>query len=136
VVCGHELTSNLNSIRRAITVAFNARLIPVIRELLTSVKDVLHERGIAAPLMVVKGDGHIVSDAVAMERPIETILSGPAASIIGGNYLSGMDTGIVVDMGGTTTDIAILRNGIPQVKADGATVGEWRMSIRAADIWR
>jgi N-methylhydantoinase A/oxoprolinase/acetone carboxylase beta subunit len=134
VVCGHELTSNLNSIRRAITVAFNARLIPVIRELLTSVKDVLRERGIAAPLMVVKGDGHIVSDEVAMERPIETILSGPAASIIGGNYLSGMDTGIVVDMGGTTTDIAILRNGIPQVKADGATVGEWRMSIRAADI--
>ena len=134
VICGHELTSRLNSIRRAITVAFNARLIPVIRELLTAVKSVLHERGIDAPLMVVKGDGHIVSDTVAMERPIETILSGPAASIIGGSYLSGISTGIVVDMGGTTTDIAILRNGAPQVKADGATVGEWRTSIRAADI--
>jgi N-methylhydantoinase A/oxoprolinase/acetone carboxylase beta subunit len=134
VICGHELTSNLNSIRRAITVAFNARLVPVIRELLMSVKGVLRERGIAAPLMVVKGDGHMVSDEVAMERPIETILSGPAASIIGGHYLSGIDTGIVVDMGGTTTDIAILRNGLPQVKAEGAIVGKWRTSIRAADI--
>jgi N-methylhydantoinase A/oxoprolinase/acetone carboxylase beta subunit len=134
VVCGHELTSRLNSIRRAITVAFNARLIPLIRELLVSVKDVLRERHIKAPLMVVKGDGHIVSDEVAIERPIETILSGPAASIMGGNYLSGIEAGIVVDMGGTTTDIAILRNGIPEAKSDGATVGQWRTSIRAADI--
>ncbi len=134
VICGHELTSRLNSIRRAITVAFNARLIPLIRELLVSVRDVLQERHIKAPLMVVKGDGHIVSEEVAMEKPIETILSGPAASIMGGNYLSGIKTGIVVDMGGTTTDIAILRNGIPEMKSDGATVGQWRTSIRAADI--
>lgn len=133
-ICGHDLTSNLNSIRRAITVAFNARLVPVIRELLTSIKDVLHKRGIEAPLMVVKGDGHIVSDELAMERPVETVLSGPAASITGGSYLSGVDTGIVVDMGGTTTDIAVIRNGIPNVKIDGAIVGGWRTSIRAADI--
>jgi N-methylhydantoinase A/oxoprolinase/acetone carboxylase beta subunit len=134
VICGHDLTSNLNSIRRAITVAFNARLVPIIRELLTSIKDVLHKRGITAPLMVVKGDGHIVNDELAMERPVETVLSGPAASITGGSYLSGVDTGIVVDMGGTTTDIAIIRNGIPNVKIDGAVVGGWRTSIRAADI--
>ncbi|MDQ1329285.1 MAG: Hydantoinase/oxoprolinase family protein, partial [Candidatus Poribacteria bacterium] len=99
VICGHDLTSNLNSIRRAITVAFNARLVPVIRELLTSIKNVLNQRGITAPLMVVKGDGHIVNDELAMERPVETILSGPAASITGGSYLSGVNTGIVVDMG-------------------------------------
>ncbi|MBM3213274.1 hydantoinase/oxoprolinase family protein, partial [Candidatus Poribacteria bacterium] len=134
VICGHELTSNLNSLRRAVTVAFNARLVPVIKELLMSVKTVLNNRNIVAPLMVVKGDGHLVSDVVAMEKPIETILSGPAASIMGANYLAGVDSGIVVDMGGTTTDIAILRNGIPKVKADGATVGKWKMSIRAADI--
>ena len=134
VICGHDLTSNLNSIRRAITVAFNARLVPIIRELLTSIKNVLQERGITAPLMVVKGDGHIVNDEMAMERPVETILSGPAASITGGSYLSGVDTGIIVDMGGTTTDIAIIRKGIPKVKPEGAIVGGWRTSIRAADI--
>ncbi|HGE72616.1 TPA: hydantoinase/oxoprolinase family protein [Candidatus Poribacteria bacterium] len=134
VICGHELTSSLNSIRRAITVAFNARLVPVIKELLTSIKDVLHDRGIKAPLMVVKGDGHIVSDEFAMERPVETILSGPAASITGASYLSSAKTGIVVDMGGTTTDIAIIRDGIPDVRLEGAMVGGWRTSIRAADI--
>ncbi len=134
VICGHELTSNLNSIRRAITVAFNARLVPIIRELLTSIKDVLHRRGIKAPLMVVKGDGHIVSDEFAMERPVETILSGPAASITGASYLSDANTGIIVDMGGTTTDIAIIRDGIPDVKPEGAMVGGWRTSIRAVDI--
>lgn len=134
VVCGHELTSKLNSIKRAITAAFNARLIPAIRELLDAVKIALHQRGIDAPLMVVKGDGHIVSDVVATERPIETILSGPAASIMGVKYLSGIETGVVADMGGTTTDIAILRNGSPQINADGAVIGKWRTSIRAADI--
>jgi N-methylhydantoinase A/oxoprolinase/acetone carboxylase beta subunit len=134
VVCGHELTSRLNSIKRAITVAFNARLVPVIRELLTAIKDVLHDRHINAPMMVVKGDGHIVSDRLAIERPIETILSGPAASIMGVSYLSGVKSGIVADMGGTTTDIAILRNGAPKINDDGAAVGGWRTSIRAADI--
>ncbi len=134
VICGHDLTSNLNSIRRAITVAFNARLVPIIRELIMSIKDVLSERRINAPLMVVKGDGHIISDELAMERPIETVLSGPAASITGGSYLSGIKTGIVVDMGGTTTDIAIIKDGIPELNLDGAVVGGWRTSIRAANI--
>ncbi|MBD3184272.1 hydantoinase/oxoprolinase family protein [Candidatus Poribacteria bacterium] len=134
VVCGHELTSRLNSIKRAITAAFNARLIPVIKELIDAIKKALEERNISAPLMVVKGDGHFVSDKVAMERPIETILSGPAASIMGVKFLSGTETGVVADMGGTTTDIAILRNGIPQINMDGASVGKWRTSVRAADI--
>ncbi len=69
-----------------------------------------------------------------MERPIETVLSGPAASITGGSYLSGAKTGIVVDMGGTTTDIAIIKDGIPELNLDGAIVGGWRTSIRAANI--
>jgi len=134
VVCSHELTSGLDAIRRAVTAAFNARLIPVVRELLDAVRTSLRARGISAPLMVVKGDGHLVSDAVATERPIETILSGPAASLIGAKHLSGVDTGIVADMGGTTTDIAIMRNGNPLLNPSGATVGGWRTSVRAADI--
>ena len=133
-VCGHELTNKLNSIKRAITVAFNARLIPLIRELLEAVKAVLHERQIHAPLMVVKGDGHVVNDQTAMQRPIETILSGPAASVMGAKFLARTDSGIVVDMGGTTTDIAVLRDGAPEINPDGAAVGKWRTSVRAADI--
>lgn len=134
VICGHELSDRLDSIKRAVTAAFNARLIPLIRELILSVERALRAKGIDAPIMVVKGDGHMMSCQMAMERPIETILSGPAASVVGGRFLSGCKDGIVVDMGGTTTDIAILYNGAPKLSGSGATVGGWRTSVLAADI--
>ncbi len=134
VVCGHDLTSELNSIKRAATVALNARLIPVIEELILSVEQALVEKKIEAPLAVVKGDGSLMSAEMARERPIETILSGPAASSIGAWFLSGRNDGMVVDMGGTTTDIAVLKGGKPRVNPKGATVGEWITAVRAADM--
>ncbi|NPV53201.1 MAG: hydantoinase/oxoprolinase family protein [Firmicutes bacterium] len=134
VVCGHELTGELNSLKRAATAMLNARLIPIIRELIASLKGVLQKRNISAPLMIVKGDGSLISCDLAFERPIETILSGPAASAVGAHNLSKIDDAIVVDMGGTTTDIAVLKGGIPRVVASGARVGGWSTSVTAADI--
>ena len=134
VVCGHELTSELDAIRRAVTAVFNARLLPLIRDLIEAVSRVLADRNIRAPLMIVKGDGHMMGAAAAQERPIETLLSGPAASFVGGRYLSGVEDALVVDMGGTTTDVALLRNGVPVLRSDGAAVGGWHTHVRAADI--
>jgi N-methylhydantoinase A/oxoprolinase/acetone carboxylase beta subunit len=134
VVCGHELTSRLNSLKRVSTAVLNARLLPVLRRLLDSVKQVLVEQGITAPLMVVKGDGSLIGEEIARRRPVETILSGPAASAIGGQYLAGENSAIVVDMGGTTTDIAVLRDGLPWTNPAGAMVGGWQTSVRAADL--
>jgi len=134
VVCGHELTSQLNALKRVSTVVLNARLLPMIRHLLDSVKKALLEQGIVAPLMVVKGDGSLVSEAVARQRPVETILSGPAASAIGAEFLAGQRHAIVVDMGGTTTDIAILEDGRPWNNPAGATVGGWQTCVQAADL--
>jgi len=134
VVCGHELTSKLNSLKRVSTAVLNARLLSVIQHLLDSVRRVLKERGITAPLMVVKGDGSLMSEETARQRPVETILSGPAASAIGGQFLAGQDSAIVVDMGGTTTDIAVLRDGLPWTNPAGAIVGGWQTSVRAADL--
>jgi N-methylhydantoinase A/oxoprolinase/acetone carboxylase beta subunit len=134
VVCGHELTSRLNSLRRVATAVLNARLLPVIQHLLCGVKRVLAEQGIDAPLMVVRGDGSLMSEGWARLRPVETILSGPAASAIGGQFLAGLDSAIVVDMGGTTTDIAVLEGGQPWTNPEGATVGGWQTSVRAADL--
>lgn len=134
VVCGHELTTELGSIRRAVTAAFNARLLPLIGELIQAVQHALEQRGIDAPLMVVKGDGHMMSAEMASHKPIETILSGPAASVVGGHFLSGCEDGLVVDMGGTTTDIAVVRDGRPALNRAGASVGGWRTCIHAADI--
>jgi N-methylhydantoinase A/oxoprolinase/acetone carboxylase beta subunit len=134
VTCGHELTSRLNAVRRATTVALNAHLILPLRELIGSVQQTLKEQGIAAPLMVVKGDGSLVRAEWATERPIETILSGPAASVVGAAHLAARKNVWVVDVGGTTTDIAALRDGWPILNQEGARVSGWRTMVEAVDV--
>lgn len=135
VVCAHELTTTLGFQERSVTAALNARLIPIIKELIKSVKLVLTEKGVKAPLMIVKGDGSLMSEKVAITRPIETILSGPAASIVGATFLTDVEDAIVFDMGGTTTDIALLEKGSPKLNVEGATVGGWLTRVLAADIY-
>lgn len=134
VTCGHELTTRLDSVRRATTAALNAQLIPVLNELMVTVRRTLRRVGITAPLMVVKGDGSLVRAAWAMERPVETILSGPAASVVGAWHLAGRRDVWTVDVGGTTTDIAALNNGRPRRNSRGARVGGWRTMVEAADV--
>jgi N-methylhydantoinase A/oxoprolinase/acetone carboxylase beta subunit len=99
VTCGHELSTRFNSIKRATTVALNARLIPIIQDLIANVRSVLAQLNITAPLMVVKGDGSLVRARWAMQRPIETVLSGPAASAVGAFQLAGKQDVWAVDVG-------------------------------------
>ena len=134
VTCGHELTARLNAVRRAITVVLNAQLISLLRDLIAKVSQTLDELGITAPLMVVKGDGSLVRAQWAIKRPIETILSGPAASAVGALHLVGRRDVWVVDMGGTTTDIVALRGGRPRLNPDGARVGGRRTMVEAVDV--
>lgn len=134
VTCGHELTSKLNAIRRATTVSLNAHLILPLRELITSVRQTLDAWAITAPLMVVKGDGSLVRAEWAMQRPIETILSGPAASAVGAWHLAGRRDVWAVDIGGTTTDIARLHDGAPILNPEGAYVGGWQTMVEAVDV--
>ncbi len=134
VTCGHELTTRLDSVRRATTAALNAQLIPLLHGLIATVRQTLDRMGIAAPLMVVKGDGSLVRAGWAMERPIETILSGPAASVVGAWHLAGRRDVWTVDVGGTTTDIAVLDDGRPRLNPRGAHVGGWRTMVEAADV--
>ncbi|MBN2553249.1 MAG: hydantoinase/oxoprolinase family protein, partial [Spirochaetales bacterium] len=134
VTCGHELTSNLHASRRALTAALNARLVSVLSELIRAVAGMLAEQDLRAPLMVVRGDGSLVDAGFALEYPIETILSGPAASVVGSLYLSGRPDACVVDMGGTTTDVALVQNGRPILNRDGATVGGWQTMVEAVQI--
>ncbi|MDR0523232.1 MAG: hydantoinase/oxoprolinase family protein [Candidatus Methanoplasma sp.] len=134
VVCGHQLSSMLGFGERTVTAVMNARLIPVIRDLMGSVERAMSSMGIDAPLMVVKGDGSVMSAKAAGERPVETILSGPAASLTGALALTGEGDAIVVDVGGTTTDIGVLRGGRPDLSAEGATIGGRRTHVMAAEI--
>lgn len=134
VVCGHELSTQLGFHERTLTAVLNAKLIPIMADLIQSVNKVLNEKAIKAPLMIVKGDGSLMGEQLARERPVETILSGPAASLIGARNLTQEDEGVVVDVGGTTTDIGILRGGKPRLDPEGAIIGGWRTRVRAADI--
>ena len=134
VTCGHELSTRFNSIRRATTAALNARLIPIIQDLITNVRSVLARLSISAPLMVVKGDGSLVRAAWAMKRPIETVLSGPAASAMGAFQLAGKQDVWAVDVGGTTTDIVELQQGRPKLNPEGANIGGWRTMVEAVDV--
>ncbi|MDQ7096112.1 hydantoinase/oxoprolinase family protein [Desulfosporosinus sp. PR] len=134
VVCAHWLSSALGFQERTVTACLNARLLPVIDELLKTVKGVLRERGINATLMIVKGDGSLMSEETAREKPIETILSGPAASILGATFITDEKAALVLDMGGTTTDIAMIEDGVPKLNPEGATVGGWKTRVEAANI--
>lgn len=131
VTCSHELSSKLGGPRRALTTLLNARLVSMIDRLIGSCEDFLKARGIDVPMMVVRGDGALISAAEARLRPIETILSGPAASLVGARYLTGLDNAIVSDIGGTTTDVAVLEKGRPRLDADGAVVGGFRTMVEA-----
>lgn len=134
VTASCDLSEALNGPRRALTAAFNARIIAMIVTLINAVQTAMQAQGIRAPLMVVKGDGSLASAQAVMEKPIETILSGPAASVIGANFISGLTDFIISDIGGTTTDVAIVRNGWPALNEKGAMVGVHRTMVKAIDM--
>ncbi|MBY8975049.1 hydantoinase/oxoprolinase family protein [Rhodobacteraceae bacterium NNCM2] len=131
VTCSHELSAQVGGPKRALTALLNARLIGMIDRLIAGVEGLLAERGITAPLMVVRGDGSLVSASFARQRPIETILSGPAASLVGAGWLTGARDAVISDIGGTTTDIAVLTDGRPKIDPAGAEVGGMRTMVEA-----
>jgi len=134
VTCSHELSSSLGGPRRALTAMLNARLINLLEKLVAATADQMKTCALNCALMVVKGDGSLLEADFARSRPVETVLSGPAASQAGAAFLAGAKTALVSDIGGTTTDIAYLRDGVPALNGDGAYVGGWRTMVEAADI--
>lgn len=131
MTCSHELSSKLGGPKRALTTVLNARLIPVIQDLILACRSHLEKTGIHSPLMVVRGDGALVDADFALKRPIETILSGPAASLVGAKFLLGTKDAIISDIGGTTTDVAILEKGWPRIEPQGASVGGFTTMVEA-----
>jgi N-methylhydantoinase A/oxoprolinase/acetone carboxylase beta subunit len=134
VTCGHELASSLGAPRRALTVAMNARMISHVKDLVRAVQATLRANAILAPLMIVKGDGSLINVAGALSQPVTTVLSGPAASVLGACALANIQDGIIADMGGTTTDIAVVRNGLPTLSFDGALIGQWRPMVESIRV--
>jgi N-methylhydantoinase A/oxoprolinase/acetone carboxylase beta subunit len=134
IVLGHQLSTRLGSVERATTAALNASLLAVLQDFIIAVRRAMERKQIDAPLMVVRGDGTLMSDEFAARTPVETIHSGPAASAIGGRFLSHLDAALVVDVGGTTTDIALIEAGQVTVSEEGATVSSFKTSVKAANL--
>ncbi len=134
VTLSSELSQSLDAPRRALTAALNARLISYISRLIAAVWRAMDGLGISAQLTIMKGDGTLATAESVVQRPIETVLSGPAASLIGAKWISGLENFIMSDMGGTTTDVGILENGRPLVAPQGAEVGGWRTMVQAIDV--
>jgi N-methylhydantoinase A/oxoprolinase/acetone carboxylase beta subunit len=134
VSCGHELSDSLNFETRAVTAMLNARIIPRLKHLLADLEQVLERFDITAPIVVVKGDGTLMDAAMAKKRPVETILSGPAASVAGARHLTGRTDALVVDMGGTTTDTAALKDNLVRLNEKGSRVGGRRTHVQALEI--
>ncbi|MGM0771730.1 MAG: hydantoinase/oxoprolinase N-terminal domain-containing protein [Halobacteriota archaeon] len=131
VVCGHELSQSLGSYERGVTAYIDAQLVPISTQLMNAVVSEIKRRGIDAMIMMLKCDGSVVGIDEALRHPIESIFTGPAASLVGAAYLSKMKDCIVIDVGGTSTDVAKVTGGIPEIMEEGAVVGGWQTKVKA-----
>ncbi len=134
-VAGHELSAELGIGLRAETAVLNGKLIPIVSRFFDDVEATFKKKGINAPIMVYKGDGSVMTIDQAKLYPVQTILSGPAASSMGAKMLSGHENFVVVDIGGTSTDIAVVEEGYPQIQYTGAEIGDWRTRVKAVDMY-
>ncbi len=131
VVCGHELSQDLGAYERGITAYLNAQLIPISSQFMESVTSEIKRRNINAKIMMLKCDGSVVAINEALKKPIESVFSGPAASLVGAAYLSENEDCAVIDVGGTSTDVSLIYRGIPQLSEAGAVVGGWQTKVKA-----
>lgn len=134
VIAAYELSSEMGVHERTNTAILNGMLLPVIDEFVQGVSSLLSRYKIDARMMMMRGDGTVMKIETAKMRPVETIMSGPAASVVGGQALSGRDTCVVVDVGSTSTDIAVLKNGLPPISKDGAVVLGKKTHVKNMDV--
>jgi N-methylhydantoinase A/oxoprolinase/acetone carboxylase beta subunit/uncharacterized 2Fe-2S/4Fe-4S cluster protein (DUF4445 family) len=134
VVLGHQLSTRLDSVKRAATAALNASLVAVMTEFIAAVRQSLERLRIDAPLMIVRGDGSLVPYEEAVRKPVETVVSGPAASAVGGHFFSSESAALVIDMGGTTTDIALVEDSQLAISDVGAEIGMFATAVQAARV--
>lgn len=129
----YDICREVSFMRICASTLLNARLIPLISEFLQAIHSVMARRGLDVPILIVRSDGVLMSEEMARACPVETLLCGPAASVVGGLELSGEDDAIVLDMGGTTTDIAMVKGRGPVMTSDGVMIGQYRTAVKGVD---
>ena len=130
VILGHSLFPDRNILRRGAGALLNARLIPVIYEFLGAIRSSLKSYGLDLPLLIMRSDGSLMSSDYTSLHPVETLLCGPAASVTGARNLAPMTRAVVVDMGGTTTDVSIISDGKARQIEGGIQIGDWKTFVK------
>ncbi len=102
---------------------------------LQGVENALADLSLTQELVVIRGDGHPMDMKKAVNHAVDTFASGPAASICYGSSFSQTADAIIVDVGGTTTDISIIRNNHPIISKDGCQIGKWQTHVNAVDMY-
>lgn len=132
VELGHRVSGQLNFPRRAATARLTVATKDKYREFADQINAALKNRRISAPVFILKADGGTLPLDKSVNKPVETIFSGPAASIMGVMALMPTtQTSVVVDIGGTTTDLALILSGKPLLSSKGARVNSLLTHVRA-----
>ena len=130
ITISFDISNEVDILKTCAGTMLNARLIPIITEFMQAVRHVMEQRNLQIPMTIVRSNGTMMPEETAKMFPVETILCGPAASVVGGCELAGEEDGIIVDMGGTTTDIAIVRDRFPVAARDGIKIGQWKTMVK------
>ncbi|MDB5925062.1 MAG: hyuA [Betaproteobacteria bacterium] len=121
---------------RCVTTLLNAYVMPAVSTYVERLEQRTRACGIAAPLMLMKSSGGVTSTLGARRKPVETALSGPAAGAVGAAFVgasAGFGNLLTNDIGGTSADIALIRNGVPRLTTTSA-IGGWRVGLPMVDI--
>ena len=132
VTLGHQLSGHLNFPRRVATAYFNSATWRIYNEFADAIEKSLQRKKIACPVHILKADGGTIPMSVSRKLPVHTIHSGPAASVMGCLAVNEIDEdSIIMDIGGTTTDLALFAAGTPLLEKDGITINKKPTLIRA-----
>ena len=133
VTVSHRIAT-ISLLERENSTILNAAVITVMQRAVHSLRAAVADRGIEAPLFIVQNDGSVMSADYAVDYPIFTVASGPAASVRGSVYLSGIEDGVVADIGGTSTDVAYIVKGFPRESSITVDIGGVKTNIRCPDL--
>lgn len=132
VTLGHRISGQLSFPRRIATSYYNSAVWRTYNNFAESIRRGIKELGIQSETNILKADGGTMPFNISLNLPVESILSGPAASIMGIMALCNIEKdSIVLDIGGTTTDISIFSQGVPLLERDGIVINERPTLIRA-----